>query len=173
MTNVTIVKAREEDFQLLADIGSKSFIESHGHSAAATDINKYVQEKYNPESSKAELADGKNIYHIIYHRDQPGGYSKIVLNAPHPAIPARNVTKLERLYLLKEFYDLKLGAELFTFNLELSRNSSQAGIWLFVWKENLRATNFYKKCGFQIIGSYDFQLTATHSNPNHHMFLEF
>lgn len=88
-----------------------------------------------------------------------------------PHIQIENVTKLERLYLLKEFYSLKLGLELFNFNLELSKQNNQAGMWLFVWKENQRAVSFYKKTGFKIIGNYDFKLTETHSNPNHQMLL--
>lgn len=169
----SIVKAKGEDFQLLADIGKISYIESHGSSAKAADINMYLNEKYNYKVFKDELRDVNNIYHIIYHDNQPAGYSKIILNTPHSDIPIKNVTKLERLYLLKEFYGLKSGFELFNLNLELSKASNQAGMWLFVWKENHRAISFYKKMEFEIIGSYDFKLTETHSNPNHFMFLKY
>jgi ribosomal protein S18 acetylase RimI-like enzyme len=170
---ISIVKATGKDFQLLADIGKISYIESHGHSAKDADINTYLNEKYNYEVFKDELRDLNNIYHIIYHDNQPAGYSKIILNTPHSNIPTKNITKLERLYLLKEYYGLKLGFELFNSNLELSKTSNQAGMWLFVWKQNHRAISFYKKMGFKIIGSYDFKLTETHSNHNHHMFLEY
>jgi len=169
----SIVKANEKDFQLLADIGKISYIESHGRSAKAADINIYLNEKFSYEAFKDELKDLKNIYHIIYHDNQPAGYSKIMLNTPHSNIQIKNITKLERLYLQKEFYGLKLGFELFNLNFELSKNSNQAGMWLFVWKENHRAVSFYKKIGFKVIGSYDFKLTETHSNPNHHMFLKY
>ena len=81
-----------------------------------------------------------------------------------------NITKLERIYLLKEFY---LGAELFEYNVRLAKENNQKGMWLFVWVENERAVNFYKKNGFVIIGSHDFKISETHSNPNHQMFLGF
>ena len=168
-----IVKANEQDFRLLADIGKISYIESHGSSAKQEDINTYLNEKYSYEVFKDELRDQKNIYHIIYHDMQPAGFSKIIFHTPHPNIQWENVTKLERLYLLKEFYGLKLGFELLLSNFELSKNGNQAGMWLFVWKENRKAINFYKKNGFEIIGSYDFKLTETHSNPNHQMFLKY
>jgi len=45
MTSIT--KAKTEDFQLLADIGRISFIESHGNSASEEEINMYVRSKYN------------------------------------------------------------------------------------------------------------------------------
>jgi len=168
-----IVKAKEADFQLLADIGRISFIESHGSSASPSDINNYVNEKYNCDVVKEEIRNPENIYHIIYHDKQPAGYSKIVFNVPQSNIPFENVTKMERIYLLKEFYNLKLGFELFTFNIELSKNNNQAGMWLYVWKENHRAVRFYKRTGFKVVGSYDFKITETHSNPNHQMFLRY
>lgn len=69
----SIVKATGKDFQLLADIGKISYIESHGSSAKAEDINMYLNEKYNYEVFKDELRDVNNIYHIIYHDNQPAG----------------------------------------------------------------------------------------------------
>lgn len=167
----SIVKATEEDSQILTDIGRISFKESHGRSAANEEIEMYLKENYTSDVFKNELNDPQNIYHIIYVDNQPAGYSKIILNVHHANIQKENVTKLDRLYLLEKFYDLKLGYELFNFNIELSKKKNQAGIWLFVWKENHRAVNFYKKTGFEIIGSYDFKLTDTHSNPNHQMLL--
>lgn len=167
---VTIVKATTDNATLLADIGRISFIESHGHSAPAADIDAYVAAKYTPAILQQELNDPGNIYHILYHAQQAAGYSKIILHSPHPGMP-QNITKLERIYLLKEFYQLKLGYQLLQFNIDLSKKNNQAGMWLYVWKENHRAVNFYIKAGFQIIGSYDFKLSETHSNPNHRMLL--
>ncbi len=169
----SISKAGTKDFRILADIGKQSFIESHGSSASVSDINAYVNAKYTNDALKEELSNPENIYHIIYHNQQPAGYSKIIFNASHSTIQPENVTKLERLYLLKEFYGLKSRFELFQFNIELSKQNNQSGMWLFVWKENHMAVSFYEKAGFSIIGSHDFKLTETHSNPNHLMFLKY
>lgn len=169
----SIVKATETDVQLLTGMGKITFIESHGTSAAPEEINQYVNEKYTPEVITREVTDPKNIYHIIYHDKQPAGFSKIIFNVPYKDISQQNVTKLERIYLLKEFYGLQLGNELFHFNLSLSKNEHQAGMWLYVWKENHRAFAFYEKLGFKIIGDGDFRLTPTHANPNYIMFLQY
>ena len=169
----SIIRANENDSQILSDIGKTSFIESHGSSASIADINQYVAEKYNPDACKVELSDPKNNYHFILHNEKPAGYSKLIFNAGHSNIQMEHVCKLERIYLLKEFYGLKLGLELLNFNMELSKLNNQEGMWLFVWKENSRAVNFYKRTGFKIIGTHDFKLTETHSNPNYQMFLEY
>lgn len=168
-----IIKATEENVQSLADLARTTFIESHGSSAAPDEINRYISLKYNSEVLKKELSEPWNIYHLIFHDEVPVGFSKIILDQPHPGIAHKNVTKLERLYLLSKFYGMNHGVELFNFNLHLSRTNKQAGMWLFVWKENHRAIAFYKKVGFNIIGSGNFRITETHSNPNHLMFLEY
>lgn len=169
----SIVKAEEKDAQLLSEIAKPAFIESHGNSAKPEDINIYITEKLSKNAFEKELDNEKNIYYILYYNTRPVGYSKIIFNAPYKNCELKNITKLEQIYLLKEFYDLKLGLQLLEFNIELSKQNNQIGMWLFVWKENHRAINFYKKNGFLIIGNYDYKISENHSNPNHQMFLKF
>jgi ribosomal protein S18 acetylase RimI-like enzyme len=167
----SIVKANKNDSRLLSEIAKLTFIESHGSSAKSEDINLYISEKYSEDIFKKELSDKKNTYHIIYHNNHVAGYSNIILNSTYTNSEIENIAKLDRLYLLKEFYNLKLGLDLFEFNINLAKQNNQKGIWLFVWKENQRAVKFYTKSGFIIIGSHDFKISETHSNPNHQMFL--
>jgi diamine N-acetyltransferase len=169
----SIVRARKEDAQLVSEIAKLTFTESHGSSAKTEDISRYVTEKYSKDVIEEELGDVNNIYFILYHGKRPIGYSKIIFNTPYEGSQLKNITKLERLYLLKEFYNLKLGSKLFQFNADLSKSNDQAGMWLYVWKENIRAVDFYKRKGFFVIGSHDFKISETHSNPNHQMFLRF
>ncbi|MES2703181.1 MAG: GNAT family N-acetyltransferase [Bacteroidota bacterium] len=170
---ITIHKATAKDSDVLTAIGRQSFIESHGRSAAQHDIDEYVAKTYTQEAISDDLSDPANNYHIITYNSKPAGYSKIILNSGHPNIALHNVTKMERLYLLQEFYDKKLGRELLQFNIGLSNTNSQAGMWLFVWTGNTRAVKFYERSGFEIIGSHHFKLTENHSNPNYLMFLKY
>lgn len=170
---ITIVRATESDAKLLVDIGKSSFIDSHGMSASKEEIDAFVKLYFNESTFSKELQDCNKHFYIIYHNQTPAGYSKIIFDFPHQRIPFNNVTKLERLYLLTEFHDLKLGLELFNFNVQESLKQYQAGMWLFVWTENARAFNFYTKVGFKIIGSHDFKISETHSNPNFQMLLTF
>ena len=170
---ISIVKAEAKDAALLSNLATQTFIESHGHSAPAADIEAYVKEKYTPEMMAAELADPANIYHIQYYHKLPIGFSKIVLNSPYEGSPANSICKLERISLLKAYYGTNLGPALMDFLFHLMKKEKQTGTWLYVWKENTRAIRFYEKKGFRIIGSFDFPISANHSNPNHRMLLEF
>ncbi len=169
----SIVRANKEDYVLLTEIGVPSFLTAHAHSATKEIVDVYISEKYSLEAFKKELEDPRNIYHIIYYKGKAAGYSKIILNAAHEDIDKPNVTKLERLYLLKEYFGMHLAQELMTFNINFVQQSWQEGMWLHVWIENARAVAFYKKSGFKVIGAYDFKISGDHYNPNHHMYLEF
>lgn len=170
---ISITKATEGDYNPIVSIGKISVAESHKGSCSAEDMNEFLERNYNSDAIKKELNDPNNIYHIIHYSDKPVGFSKIILNAKHPNIVAENITKLDRIYLLKEFYGLKLGLELLNFNIELSRNNNQSGMWLYTWIGNNRAIDFYLKAGFTIIGSHKFQVTETHYDLCHQLFLKF
>lgn len=170
---IEIIQANTSHTNILAEIGKTTFLDAHGHSASQKDIDTYITKTYTKTTVLNELSDPKNLYYIIYYKTKIAGYSKIVLNTPNTNIAYPNITKLDRIYLLKEFYGLDLGKALLDFNLELSKENNQNGIWLATWVENKRAIGFYKKTGFDIVGSYDFKLSKSHSNPNHIMYLEY
>jgi diamine N-acetyltransferase len=170
---MTIIKATESDYNSIVDIGRISVAESHRNSSSEEIMNEFLDRNYNGDVIRQELNDINNIYHIIKYDDQPVGFSKVMLDAEHSNIIAKNVAKLDRIYLLKEFHGLKLGRELLNFNLELAKKNGQSGIWLYTWIGNEKAVNFYLKAGFAIIGSHKFYVNETHYDVSHQMLLNF
>ncbi|WP_338734056.1 GNAT family N-acetyltransferase [Mangrovimonas cancribranchiae] len=170
---VTIEKATIKDAQLLSKLGSKTFLQSHGYSASKQDITHYVRSHLNTDKFLSEISDYSNHFWVLYYNKQPIGYYKIVPNASQENISHSYITKLERLYLLEEFQQLKLGLKFFNHAVKETKRLNQNGLWLFTWVENHRAIAFYKKAGFKIVGEYYFKISKTHSNPNHQMLLLF
>ena len=170
---ISVIKATESDYNSIVSIGKLSVAESHRGSCSEEEMNEFLERNYNSDAIREELKDVNNIYYIIRYHDQPVGFSKIILNAKHPNIAAENVTKLDRIYLLREFYGLKFGLELLNFNIELSKNNNQSGMWLYTWIGNNRAIDFYLKAGFTNIGSHKFYVNETHYDMCHQLFLNF
>lgn len=168
-----IKRATEQDYKTIADIGRVSVALAHRDSCSVKDMNEFLENTYNYESIIQELENPAYTYHLIYYNTIPAGFSKIILNYPHPNIYQKNVTKLDRIYLLESFYDKKMGLELLNFNINYSKANGQIGVWLFTWVGNSRAINFYKKAGFNIVGTHKFKVTETHYNEHHQMFLNF
>lgn len=170
---VEIRKATTKDFEILIKLGKTTFIEAHHQSATKEELDNYLNSSYHPDNLAEQLKDANNLFHLIYFNNIPAGFSKIIIGEENSNPLLTHITKLERIYILKEFYDKKLGLALMQFNIEISKKLNQKGMWLYVWTENHRAVNFYKKLGFKIIGEYDFQLTETKSNPNHQMLFDY
>ena len=169
----SIKKATFNDVNLLASLSVEAFLPAHGHSSPEKDINIYLEANFSVQNFKKEIANPTFEYYLIYHHNKIAGFSKIIFNTPSAHIVGDTITKMERLYLLEEFYGLHLGTELFNFNIKISKENKQVGIWLAVWIENKRGIKFYSKMGFKIVGKYDFKISETHSNPNHILYLEF
>lgn len=167
----TILKATEKDYELIMNIGAVAVEEAHRESCSTEDMQTFLRNTYNEVAIKEELNDSNNLYHIIYYQDKAIGFSKIILNYAHPNIEQQNVTKLDRIYILKEYFDLKLGFTLLQFNIELAKKNNQFGIWLFTWVGNKRAVDFYIKTGFTNIGNHKFKVTETHYNSHYQMLL--
>ncbi|MBL0743033.1 GNAT family N-acetyltransferase [Chryseolinea lacunae] len=170
---ISIVQATERDCQSIADIGKTAVEESHRGSSSVEVMTEFLERNYNPEAIREELHDSHNIYYIIQYNGESAGFSKIVLNDSHPDIGVANVTKLDRIYLRKEFYGQKLGLQLLNFNINLAKDNGQSGMWLYAWIGNNRAIDFYRKAGFMVIGSHNYYVTETHFDVSHRMFLSF
>ena len=140
-----ILRATIKDAKLITDLAVKTFIESHGHSAPVTDIDAYISKNYSLAVIQLELNNHANIFHIIYYNGQAAGYSKIMFNCTYPSITTTHVTKLERLYLLKDFYDHKLGAGLFEFNTNLSKKKDKMEFGCMFGKKIIVPLHFIKK----------------------------
>jgi ribosomal protein S18 acetylase RimI-like enzyme len=165
---IQIRKATINDIKLLISIGKTTFMDAHLISGEEAELVAYLNKSYHPDKLSEELKDPSSLFHIVYYDAEPAGFSKIVIDTDNPLF-----TKLERIYIYKSFYDKKIGLKLLNFNIELSKKLNQKGMWLYVWTENHRAVNFYKKMSFEVIGQYDFKLTETKSNPNHKMLKTF
>jgi len=170
---IIITKPEENDADLLAFLGRETFIQSHGTSASGQDIERYVATYYTADLFRQNMEDPKRVLRLLFYQGEAAGYSEILLDSACQYLPSKRVTKLNRLYLLAPFYSLNLGAALLDHNLDLAREHGQSGMWLYVWKQNERALRFYTKKGFGVVGSYDFKISETHSNPNHVMVKQF
>lgn len=167
--SISIKAIGSSEVESLAKLSQATFLESHGHSAEASDIENYVDFHFNIEELSKALNDPNIDFNKIYFNNQLAGYSKLILDKPHPFTDITPIAKFERLYLLKDFYGLGLGEELLKHNIEIARNHQQRAFWLFVWTQNEKGLKFYQKNNFKIIGEHDFKISDKHSNPNYVM----
>ena len=172
-TKITIVRAKLEDAELLAYLGRKTFYDSQYNCAPDDDVSYFLDMTYSKKKFTTALQDTHNIYHLVYYNNEIAGFSNIVCNCANPHVTEQKITKLDRLYLLEEFQGKKIGNTLFDFNLNLSKEAGDKGVWLVVWDGNYKAIDFYEKRGFNEVGKYDFVISKTHTNSIPTMYLKY
>jgi ribosomal protein S18 acetylase RimI-like enzyme len=170
---ITIKVATSRDAQVLSQIGRETFLDVHKTSAPLEDLHEYADHRYDTNTVESELTDTRNTFSIIYYKGQVAGYSKLIFDSQNDDIQLKNVTQLDRFYLIKEFYGRGLGKALIDSNLKISRAKDQTGIWLCVWSENIAAINFYKAHKFEVIKKSLFKITERHFNPCLYMHLPY
>jgi len=170
---ITISSVNENDCKILADLGRQTFLESHDKSASPADLDYYVRRAYDESQVRKELADPENNCYLLYDDEKAIGFSNCYFNYDHAELQQTNTTKLDRIYILQKYYDTGLGKKLFDFNIMISKEHQQKGMWLYVWTANTRAIRFYEKQGFTIAGNYEFKIAPNHKNPNYLMYLQY
>lgn len=158
---------------LLSSIGAQSFLESHGSSASRENLEEYVSKAFAVEQFEKELLEKNAVFKLAFYNNIPAGYSKILTDQSHPKISSNSICKMDRLYVLRDFYDNKIGKALFDENLRIAKELKQTGMILNMWTGNARAIRFYEREGFERIGETGFKISQTHSNPNYQMYLQF
>jgi len=169
---ITIRKATSLDTYSIVRVGTVAVELAHRASCSKEAMSQYMDAHYNYDAIKEELDTPANIYHLIFYGPEAVGFSKVILNMGHSNIPEPNVAKLDRIYIMPEYFDRQLGYKLLKHNMDLAIENKQAGLWLFTWTGNERAVNFYKRTGFKVVGEHMFKVTDDHYNPNYHMYLK-
>jgi ribosomal protein S18 acetylase RimI-like enzyme len=170
---ITIKKATPKDVKTLSIVSRKAFYVPHKDVIPKDIMEAYIRNSFNEATLLEEITNKEFQYYLLYKNDVLAGFSKIIINAKNIHINEENVTKMERLYLLEEFYGMGLGQQLFDYNLKLAKQENQKGIWLYVWIKNYRALDFYKKAGFKKIADYYFPISETETRINDVLYLEF
>ncbi len=163
MRNTEIRIATVDDASHISTLGKITFSETFGHLfRKKQDLLRYVETTFSVSKITAGLHKSSNIFWIAFADEKPIGYAKLKLDSPTEFVDATAICQLQKIYVLKEFLSLKIGPELQKQLLAKAQELSYKYIWLSVLDSNDRAIRFYKKNGFDIIGSHDFTIGQEH-----------
>ena len=121
-------------------------------------MQKYLDENLSEEKLKFELEKPNSEFYFAENDNQILGYLKLNFGNAQTENQGNEALEIERIYVLKEFFPLKIGQVLFDKSLKIAKEKKLKFIWLGVWEENKRAIRFYEKNGFEVFGKHDFVL---------------
>jgi len=153
--------ANINDAIILAELGAKTFYETFREFHTEEDMQQYIQKAYSVDLITENLSKENIQYFIAFDEEKPIGYLKLIKNVTHEKLISQKNIELEKIYVLKEYLDKKVGKELMLQAFNFSKQNNFETLFLGVWQENHRAVNFYKKFGFETFTIRTFQLGET------------
>lgn len=150
--------ATRADNILLAEMGAETFADSFAADNTPENMIAYLAGSFSPEKQAMELAEADSRFLIIELDGKAVGYAKLSFGHAPAAVASQKPMEIVRIYARTEWIGKGVGARLMEASL---REAEQAGcdvIWLGVWERNPRAIAFYRKWGFEQVGTQTFQL---------------
>lgn len=157
MAKNTIKRINPTDWEKLLSLSRQTFTEAYGAVTQETDLQLYLQRNFTPEKIEAQLAHPQMQFFAIEQDGEWIGYAKLRWDRPHEHFAATKAMELERLYLVKSYWNSGLGSMLLDYCLNYTQQHDFEWIWLLVWNANTAAIRFYERWGFEHFGFQSFE----------------
>lgn len=157
--DITIRRALPEDAERLAHIGVATFIDSYVYDIDGDAIVAHCTRQHSREVYAKYLADPAcSVWLAEYAATgAPIGYA---VNCP-PDLPLPlqpGDVELKRIYVLSRFHGTGTGPRLMEAAIEDARQRGAPRLLLGTYEDNHRAIAFYRKAGFALAGTRQFQV---------------
>jgi diamine N-acetyltransferase len=149
-------QALDRDAEALARFAAEVFAEAFGAQNNPDDLAAYLAEAFGPEVQAAEIADPSYRTLLLEVGGELAGYAQLRRRPAPPCVTTPAPVELKRFYLAAGHRGEGLAARLMEAAAGAAVSLGGRSIWLGVWEENPRARAFYRKCGFEDVGSQIF-----------------
>lgn len=158
---IEIRDAGIDDVDVLAEVGGHSFVETYAASSGRNDIEAHVDQYFGAAAVRREIEQHRGRYILALVDGSPGGFAKY-RDADCPTDAGlTNPVELQQLYVLQRRQRLGLGGRLVSAVFEKAEQRKASGVWLSVWQDADWAVSFYRKTGFNVVGTAAFALGST------------
>jgi ribosomal protein S18 acetylase RimI-like enzyme len=149
--------AQLNDADMLSELGGTTFYHTFRPYNTEEDITQYIAKAYAPQVISENLSNRSIAYYVAFHQQKPVGYIKLIHHASYGLVTERAV-ELEKIYILSDYFGSGLAQQLMNQAVLHGKEQGFKTLFLGVWQENERAVNFYKKNGFEVFDTRQFQL---------------
>jgi len=161
-TSILIRKADVGDVPALTEFGARTFYESFAADNTAEDMAKHLASAWHPDLQRREILDPALDTLLAEANGVLAGFAMVREGKTPPAVSAVKPVELWRFYVDKPWQGRGLARALMTAVEDSARARGASELWLGVWERNVRAQAFYRKCGFEKVGT---QIFVVGSDP--------
>ena len=164
----TLIPCDNNHWETLAAVGKQTFRDAFEEQTDAENFNLYLSTAFEKEVLLEEINDPKQFFWLVETPEgQVMGYIKLRSDRGEEYYPEGvKALEIQRIYLLKEFWNKGYGADLLGFCLQFAKKEGFSDVFLVVWYKNTAAQRFYLRHGFEEIGRKNFQFgNIIHNDP--------
>jgi ribosomal protein S18 acetylase RimI-like enzyme len=167
--NFEIRVGTEADVTALTEFGARTFRESFGKDNTVEDMEKHLTAAWREDLQRAEILDP--ALDTLLARDARGvlaGFAQLRDKRAPKDVTTSMPVELWRFYVDKPWQGRGLAHTLMNAVVERARERGGRELWLGVWERNERAQAFYRKFGFEKVGTQVF-VVGTDPQTDHVM----
>ncbi|WP_205781347.1 GNAT family N-acetyltransferase [Planctomonas deserti] len=156
-----IHRATPDEAPEVARLAELTFALACPPGTAPTAIERFIADNLTEVHFRRYLADENRQVILATDDGRPVGYTMLVHGEPADddvavAISLRPSVELSKVYVLQTHHGVGVAGALMDATLDAAREGGAVGVWLGVNKHNERAIRFYRKSGFEVVGSKTF-----------------
>ena len=149
--------ATDADAAQLAEFGARTFYESFAADNTPDDMQRHLASAFSPERQLAEIRHPDlDTLIVVAPGERWAGFAQLRAGKLSEGVPEHGSLELWRFYVDKAWHGQGIAATLMDAAKQRARRRGASTLWLGVWERNARAQAFYRKHGFDKVGSQVF-----------------
>jgi len=161
---VQIRRGTAADAAALTSIARRTFVEAYGHLISPDDMLRHLDEFYFERRQRGELTQASLHTLLAFVGQALVGFAQMEREPPPECVKDPSALMLKRLYVLQQWHGKGVAAALFDAVVDTARQQGFGSLWLSVWDQNPRAIAYYRKTGFEEVGSMVFVVGEDEQN---------
>lgn len=162
--DISIRKAELKDSKKLSILYKQVYIKTYGVEGVSDEFANFITSQFSISRIESTIASSPNSIIVAEYKNNLVGILEIEFDKECP-IDKIVSAELNKLYILEWFSRKGIGEKLLLEAEKIIRDKQSTKFWLWVLDSNTRAINFYKKHGFEQIGTAPFIMeTNTYNN---------
>jgi ribosomal protein S18 acetylase RimI-like enzyme len=157
-STLSIRKATAADAEMLTELAWRTFNDAFAPMNSPENMEAYRRQNFTLQIFSAQLADPRATFLIADIEAAPVAFAKLYGGDVPECIRGFAPVEIERFYVVQQFHGKGVAQTLMQACLDRARQSGHGTVYLGVWEDNHRAIAFYRKLGFEIVGSHVFHM---------------
>ncbi len=149
-----------QDTEVLQALAIRTYIDAFAHKNKPGVLESYVESAFTKTYLETQLLNKNSFWFFIQINATIVGYLKLNVGTAQTEFQDQNGLEIERIYIDTPYLNKGFGKKAIDFAISQAQKLKKNYIWLGVWEENPNAIRFYKKNGFKITGTHQYDMIA-------------